>query len=183
LEKCGSGASARSSPEGIARRNVVESSPILMSSRNLSLGRNILIPPTVSLLRSVEASIGKNVGTGLFGSVLTVGFVTRRYPFNSLRCFHNGLFVEVITADSLVHIRCLLPARIRHHVQTSAGGDIPGAHRIRLVDTSAANRARTLDGHWLTSCFVSWPQEPIFYSPVIVGIAFTVLYFISEALI
>jgi sec-independent protein translocase protein TatC len=47
--------------------------------------------------------------------------------------------------------------------------------------TLAANRAKILIGLWLISCFVTPGADP--YSPVIVGVAFTVLYFVSEALI
>ena len=44
-----------------------------------------------------------------------------------------------------------------------------------------AHRAHTLVGLWIASCFVTPGADP--YSPLIVGVALTVLYFISETLI
>jgi hypothetical protein len=39
----------------------------------------------------------------------------------------------------------------------------------------------TLKGLWIASCFLTPGADP--YSPLIVGVSFTVLYFVSEALI
>jgi sec-independent protein translocase protein TatC len=36
-------------------------------------------------------------------------------------------------------------------------------------------------GLWIASCFVTPGADP--YSPLIVGVAFTILYFVSETLI
>ena len=44
-----------------------------------------------------------------------------------------------------------------------------------------AHRAHILVGLWIASCFVTPGADP--YSPLIVGVAFTILYFISETLI
>jgi sec-independent protein translocase protein TatC len=42
-------------------------------------------------------------------------------------------------------------------------------------------RAQILLGLWIVSCFVTPGADP--YSPLIVGLSFTVLYFVSEILI
>jgi sec-independent protein translocase protein TatC len=49
------------------------------------------------------------------------------------------------------------------------------------LQTLRAYRAHILVGLWITSCFITPGADP--YSPLIVGGAFTALYFVSEALI
>jgi len=44
-----------------------------------------------------------------------------------------------------------------------------------------AHRAHILVGPWIVSCFVTPGADP--YSPLIIGVAFTVLYFVSETLV
>jgi sec-independent protein translocase protein TatC len=121
------------------------------------------------------------VGIGLFVSGLAVGFVTLRYPINWLLSFDDGLFVQVITADNYFTFVAyfLLAFGITFELPLL----LTSLALVGVVstDTLRANRAKTLVGLWVISCFVTPGADP--YSPVIVGVAFTVLYFISEALI
>jgi len=121
------------------------------------------------------------VGIGLFISGLTVGFVTLRYPINWLLSFDDGLFVQVITADNYFTFVAyfLLGFGITFELPLV----LTSLALVGLVSskTLAANRAKIVIGLWLISCLVTPGADP--YSPVIVGVAFTVLYFVSEALI
>jgi sec-independent protein translocase protein TatC len=121
------------------------------------------------------------VGIGLFISGLTVGFVTLRYPINWLLSFDDGLFVQVITADNYFTFVAyfLLGFGITFELPLV----LTSLALVGFVSskTLAANRAKIVIGLWLISCLVTPGADP--YSPVIVGVAFTVLYFVSEALI
>ena len=121
------------------------------------------------------------VGIGLFVSGLTVGYITLRNPINWLLSFDDGLFVEVITADN--YFTFVAYFLLAFGVTFELPLVLTSLALVGFVSstTLAANRAKTLVGLWLISCFVTPGADP--YSPVIVGVAFTVLYFISEALI
>jgi sec-independent protein translocase protein TatC len=121
------------------------------------------------------------VGIGLFISGLTVGFVALRYPLNWLLSFDDGLFVQVITADNYFTFVAyfLLGFGITFELPLV----LTSLALLGFVssNTLKAHRAKTLVGLWLTSCVVTPGADP--YSPAFVGVAFTVLYFVSEALI
>ena len=121
------------------------------------------------------------VGIGLFVSGLTVGYITLRYPINWLLSFDDGLFVEVITADN--YFTFVAYFLLAFGVTFELPLVLTSLALVGFVSstTLAANRAKTLVCLWLISCFVTPGADP--YSPVIVGVALTVLYFISEALI
>ena len=122
-----------------------------------------------------------SVGIALFIAGLGVGFVTLRYPINWLLSFDDGHFVQVITADNYFTFVAyfLLAFGIAFElplVLTFLA--VVGVVSSRSLKTQ---RAQFLVGLWIVSCFVTPGADP--YSPLIVGLSFTVLYFVSEILI
>jgi hypothetical protein len=88
------------------------------------------------------------VGIGVFVSDLTVDFVNLCHPIQL--SFDDRAFRQSDHSGQLLHFR-----------------------RVFLF----AYRAKTHEGLWLISCFVT---PGAFYSPIIVGVAFTVLYFSAK---
>jgi sec-independent protein translocase protein TatC len=121
------------------------------------------------------------VGITLFFAGLVVGFVTLRYPINWLLSFDDGHFVQVITANNYFTFVAyfLLAFGLTFELPVV----LTFLAIIGLVSSKGlkAHRAHTLVGLWVASCFVTPGADP--YSPLIVGVALTVLYFISETLI
>jgi len=122
-----------------------------------------------------------SMGIGLFIAGLGVGFVTLRFPINWLLSFDDGHFVQLITADNYFTFVAyfLLAFGIAFELPLVltflAVVGVVSSERLK------AQRAHILVGLWIASCFVTPGADP--YSPLIVGVAFTVLYFVSEALI
>jgi len=122
-----------------------------------------------------------SMGIGLFIAGLGVGFVTLRYPINWLLSFDDGHFVQLITADNYFTFVAyfLLAFGIAFELPLVltflAVVGVVSSERLKT------QRAHILVGLWIASCFVTPGADP--YSPLIVGVAFTVLYFVSEALI
>lgn len=121
------------------------------------------------------------VGVALFLAGLGVGFLTLRYPMDWLLGFGDPYFVEIITADNYFTfvsyfvlafgLTFELPLVLTFLVVSG----VVSAQKLRK------RRASILVGLWIASCFITPGADP--YSPLILGIAFTILYFISEALI
>jgi sec-independent protein translocase protein TatC len=121
------------------------------------------------------------VGIALFCAGLVIGFVTLRYPINWLLSFDDGHFIQVITADNYFTFVAyfLLAFGLTFELPVV----LTFLAIIGVVSSKGlkAHRAHTLVGLWIASCFVTPGADP--YSPLIVGVALTVLYFISETLI
>lgn len=121
------------------------------------------------------------VGVGLFVTGIVVGFITLRYPINWLLGIGEGRFAELITADSyLSFVAFFLLAfgmvfELPLVVTFMASAGIVSATQMR------ENRAKILVGLWIAACFITPGADP--YSPLIVGLALTVLLFVSEGLI
>jgi sec-independent protein translocase protein TatC len=121
------------------------------------------------------------VGIALFIAGLGVGFVTLRYPINWLLSFDDGHFVQVITADNYFTFVAyfLLAFGIAFELPLVltflAVVGVVSSGRLKT------QRAQIVLGLWIVSCFVTPGADP--YSPLIVGLSFTVLYFVSEILI
>jgi len=121
------------------------------------------------------------VGMALFLAGLGVGFLTLRYPMDWLLSFGDPYFVEIITADNYFTfvsyfllafgLTFELPLVLTFLVVSS----VVSAHKLRN------HRASILMGLWIASCFITPGADP--YSPLILGVAFTLLYFMSEGLI
>ncbi len=121
------------------------------------------------------------VGIALFLAGLVVGFVTLRYPINWLLSFDDGHFVQVITADNYFTFVAYFLLAFGLTFELPLVLTFLALVGVVSSGSLRAHRAHILVGLWIASCFVTPGADP--YSPVIVGAAFTVLYFISETLI
>jgi sec-independent protein translocase protein TatC len=121
------------------------------------------------------------VGIGLFLAGLVVGFVTLRYPINWLLSFDDGHFVQVITADN--YFTFVASFLLAFGLTFELPLVLTFLALIGVVSSGSlkTHRTHSLVGLWIASCFVTPGADP--YSPLIVGVAFTILYFISETLI
>lgn len=121
------------------------------------------------------------VGVALFLAGLAVGFLTLRYPIDWLLSFGAQYFVEIITADnyftfvSYFLLAFGLTFELPLVLTFLAVMGVVSAQQLRK------NRAAILVGLWIASCFITPGADP--YSPLILGVAFTILYCISEGLI
>ncbi len=121
------------------------------------------------------------VGVALFLAGLAVGFLTLRYPIDWLLSFGEQYFVEIITADnyftfvSYFLLAFGLTFELPLVLTFLAVMGVVSSQQLRK------NRAAILVGLWIASCFITPGADP--YSPLILGVAFTVLYFLSEGLI
>ena len=121
------------------------------------------------------------MGVALFLAGLTVGFLTLRYPIDWLLSFGAQYFAELITADNyFIFVSYFLLAfglafELPLVLTFLAVMGVVSSQQLRK------NRAAILVGLWIASCFITPGADP--YSPLILGVAFTVLYFLSEGLI
>ena len=121
------------------------------------------------------------VGIGLFLAGLVVGFVTLRYPINWLLSFDDGHFVQVITADNYFTFVAYFLLAFGLTFELPLVLTFLALVGVVSSRSLRAHRAYIVVGLWIASCFVTPGADP--YSPLIIGVAFTILYFISEALI
>jgi sec-independent protein translocase protein TatC len=121
------------------------------------------------------------VGVALFLAGLAVGFLTLRYPLDWLLRFGEPYFVAIITADNYFTfvayflLAFALTFELPLVLTFLAVLGVVSSQQLRK------NRAAILVGLWIASCFVTPGADP--YSPLIIGAAFTLLYFLSEGLI
>jgi sec-independent protein translocase protein TatC len=121
------------------------------------------------------------VGVLLFLAGLTVGFVTLRYPINWLLGFGDRYFVEIITADNYFTFVAYFLVAFGITFELPLVLTFLAVAGVVSLETLRTHRARILVGLWIASCFITPGADP--YSPLILGVAFTVLYFVSEGLI
>jgi sec-independent protein translocase protein TatC len=121
------------------------------------------------------------VGVLLFLAGLAVGFVTLRYPINWLLGFGDHDFVEIITADNYFTFVPYFLLAFGITFELPLVLTFLAVVGVVSLETLRAHRAHILVGLWLASCFITPGADP--YSPLILGVAFTVLYFVSEGLI
>jgi sec-independent protein translocase protein TatC len=121
------------------------------------------------------------LGAALFVVGLGVGFVTLRYPISWLLGFGEGSFVEIITADNYFTFVAyfLLAFGLTFELPLVLTGLVVTG--IVSADALRTHRASILVGLWTASCFITPGADP--YSPLILGVAFTVLFFVSIGLI
>jgi sec-independent protein translocase protein TatC len=122
-----------------------------------------------------------SVCIGLFLAGLGVGFVTLRYPINWLLSFDNGHFVQVITAENYFTFVAYFLLAFGVTFELPLVLTVMAVVGMVSSGRLKAHRTQILVGLWVASCFVTPGADP--YSPLIVGVAFTVLYFVSETLI
>ena len=121
------------------------------------------------------------VGIGLFLTGLVVGFLTLRYPINWLLSFDDGHFVQVITADNYFTFVAYFLLAFGITFELPLVLTFLALVGVISSRTLRTHRPHILVGLWIASCFVTPGADP--YSPLIVGVAFTFLYFVSETLI
>jgi len=121
------------------------------------------------------------VGIALFLAGLVVGFITLRYPLNWLLSFGDQYFVEIITADNYFTFVAYFLLAFGLTFELPLVLTFLAVMGIVSSQQLRKNRAALLIGLWIASCFITPGADP--YSPLIIGVAFTVLYFLSEGLI
>jgi len=121
------------------------------------------------------------LGVVLFVVGLGVGFVTLRYPLNWLLTFSDRSFVEIITADNYFTFVAyfLLAFGLTFELPLVLTGLV--VMGILSPDALRTHRASILVALWTASCFITPGADP--YSPLILGVAFTVLFFVSAGLV
>jgi sec-independent protein translocase protein TatC len=121
------------------------------------------------------------LGVALFATGLAVGFVTLRYPIAWLLGFSEQSFVEIITADNYFTFVAyfLLAFGLTFELPLVLTGLV--VMGIVSPDALRTHRASILVGLWAASCVITPGADP--YSPLILGVAFTVLFFVSMGLI
>ena len=121
------------------------------------------------------------IGVALFVTGLAVGFVTLRYPIDWLLSFSARSFVEIITADNYFTFVAyfLLAFGLTFELPLVLTGLV--VMGVVSPDALRTHRVSILIGLWTASCFVTPGADP--YSPLILGVAFTALFFVSMGLI
>jgi sec-independent protein translocase protein TatC len=121
------------------------------------------------------------LGVTLFVTGLAVGFVTLRYPLNWLLTFSDRSFVAIITANSYFTFVAyfLLAFGLTFELPLVVTGLV--VLGVVTPDALRTHRASILVALWTVSCFITPGADP--YSPVILGVAFTLLFFVSMGLI
>ncbi|MGE0823909.1 MAG: twin-arginine translocase subunit TatC [Candidatus Binatia bacterium] len=121
------------------------------------------------------------IGVALFAAGLGVGFLTLRYPLNWLLSFGDTYFVTIITADNYFTFVAYFLLAFGLTFELPLVVTFFAAIGILSAHTLKQHRAAILVSLWIASCFITPGADP--YSPLIVSLAFTVLYFVSEGLI
>ena len=121
------------------------------------------------------------IGVVLFVLGISVGFLTLRYPISFLVDFGGNSFVHLISADSYFSFTAFFLLAFGLVFELPLVMTFLAVLGIISSEFLAKNRAYILTGLWIASCFITPGADP--YSPVILGIAFTFLYFVSEGLI
>src|SRR4029077_5762195 len=121
------------------------------------------------------------LGVLLFVTGLGGGCVTLRYPLNWLLTFSDRSFVEIITADNYFTFVAyfLLAFGLTFELPLVVTGLV--VMGIVSPDALRTHRSSILMALWTASCFITPGADP--YSPLILGVAFTVLFFVSTGLI
>ena len=121
------------------------------------------------------------IGIALFIAGLVVGFVTLRYPLNWLLGFGNRYFVELVTADNYFTFVAYFLLAFGITFELPLVLTFLAVIGVLSLQSLREHRAHILAGLWIASCFITPGADP--YSPLILGVALTALYFISEGLI
>jgi len=121
------------------------------------------------------------LGVGLFAIGLVVGFFVMRYPLEFLFNYGCNNFVLLPDADnyfSFVTFFLLAFGLVFELPLVLTFMAVVGIISSQLL---RAKRMYILFGLWLLSCFVTPGADP--YSPIIIGISFTILFELSILLI
>jgi sec-independent protein translocase protein TatC len=114
------------------------------------------------------------LGVGLFVTGLAVGFVVLRYPIDWLVHFGSDRFILLTDADSYFTFVAyfLLAFAIVFELPLV----LTFMSVVGIVNSTILRQKRLyiLFGLWFLSCFITPGADP--YSPVIIGVSFTVLF-------
>jgi sec-independent protein translocase protein TatC len=121
------------------------------------------------------------LGVGLFAIGLVVGFFVLRYPVDWLIHFGNSQFDYLITADSYLTFVAFFLLAFGLVFELPLVITFLGVLGVVNSRFLREKRMYILFGLWILSCFVTPGADP--YSPVIVGVAFTVLFEFSIILL
>ena len=104
-----------------------------------------------------------------------------RYPLNWLLTFSDRSFVEIMTADNYFTFVSyfLLAFGLTFELSLVLTGLV--VMGILSPDALRTHRASILIALWTASCFITPGADP--YSPLILGVAFTVLFFVNAGLV
>lgn len=117
------------------------------------------------------------LGVGLFFIGITVGFLVLRYPMDFLVGFGSDRFVLLPDADSyfsFVAYFMLAFAIVFELPLVLTFMSVVGIVNSRIL---REKRLYILFGLWFLSCFITPGADP--YSPVIIGVSFTILFELS----
>jgi sec-independent protein translocase protein TatC len=121
------------------------------------------------------------LGVGLFVVGIVVGYFVLRYPVDWLINFGNSQFILLITADSYLTFVAYFLLAFGLVFELPLVVTFMGVLGIVNSTFLRQKRMYILFGLWILSCFVTPGADP--YSPVIIGVAFTVLFELSIILL
>jgi len=122
------------------------------------------------------------IGVVLFIVGVGVGFLTLRFPVSFLLQFgRDSGFHELISADS--YFSFILFFMLAFGITFELPLVMTFTSVVGLISskTLAKNRSYALVGLWALACIITPGADP--YSPIILGVSLTLLYFLSELLI
>src|SRR5579875_144420 len=121
------------------------------------------------------------LGVGLFLAGLATGFIVLRYPVDWLIAFGSDKFDLLLTAQSYFTFIAYFLLAFGIVFELPLVLTFLGVLGIVNSKTLIAKQAYILFGLWFISCFITPGADP--YSPVIIGVAFTVLFYLSVLLL
>jgi sec-independent protein translocase protein TatC len=121
------------------------------------------------------------LGTSLFVIGLTVGFVVLRYPVDWLIHFGGNHFLLLLDANAYFSFVAFFLLAFGITFELPLVLTFLGVAGIVSSRVLRAKRMYILFGLWLLSCFITPGADP--YSPVIIGVSFTILFELSIVLL
>jgi len=121
------------------------------------------------------------LGVGLFAVGIAVGFVVLRYPVAWLIDFGKNDFTLLLTASAYFTFVAYFLLAFGLVFELPLLLTFLGVVGILSSATLRRRRMYILFGLWFASCFITPGADP--YSPVIIGVAFTILFELSIILL
>jgi len=121
------------------------------------------------------------LGVGLFIAGLAVGFIVLRYPVDWLVSFGSDRFDLLLTADSYFTFIAYFLLAFGVVFELPLVITFLGIVGIVSSKLLIEKQLYILFGLWFAACFITPGADP--YSPVIIGAAFTVLFYLSVGLL
>jgi len=117
------------------------------------------------------------LGVGLFFVGITVGFIVLRYPIDWLVAFGNDRFLLLTDADS--YFTFVTYFLLAFAIVFELPLVLTFMSVVGIINSTVLRQKRMviLFGLWFLSCFITPGADP--FSPVIIGVSFTVLFELS----